>query len=58
VEVADALKVPSYIRVLRNDAIRSYTPGQTSTVGPKANRSSEGDEVKRTRMAALLQQTQ
>lgn len=29
--VANQLKVPSYIRFLKDDSIRSYTPGQTST---------------------------
>lgn len=29
--VANQLKVPSYIRFLKDDSIRKYTPGQTST---------------------------
>lgn len=31
IDVANQLKVPSYIRFLRDDSIRRYTPGQTST---------------------------
>jgi hypothetical protein len=31
INVANQLKVPSYIRFLRDDSIRRYTPGQTST---------------------------
>lgn len=31
INVANQLKVPSYIRFLRDDSIRRYTPGQTAT---------------------------
>ena len=31
INVANQLKVPSYIRFLKDDSIRSYTPGQTVT---------------------------
>jgi len=31
INVANQLKVPSYIRFLRDDSIRRYTPGKTST---------------------------
>ena len=31
IDIANQLKVPSYIRFLRDDSIRRYTPGQTST---------------------------
>lgn len=31
IDIANQLKVPSYIRFLRDDSIRRYTPGQTAT---------------------------
>lgn len=31
IDVANQLKVPSYIRFLRDDSIRKYVPGQTAT---------------------------
>lgn len=31
IDIANQLKVPSYIRFLRDDSIRKYVPGQTST---------------------------
>lgn len=45
VHVADQLKVPSYIKVLRNDRILGYTPGVTESQGKGGNKSSLGDDV-------------
>lgn len=31
INIANQLKIPSYIRFMRDDSVRRYTPGQTST---------------------------